>query len=139
MSGAIRRLWKWASVTAPPWLQLNRQGASNTGSPPPNPSCSPQEEATLTGPDLAGGTLRFTTLRPTAPTTSTRKSQATLANGVATIKLPLLKEGSFATTVDLKLGESGKLTARIGGQPVGGHLFVHVDIYLNHGLSFATA
>jgi hypothetical protein len=63
--------------------------------------------------------------------------QATIANGVATIKLPLLNEGSFATNVDLKLGESGKLTARIAGYPLGGHLFVHVDIYLDHGLSFA--
>ena len=98
---------------------------------------APQEEATLTGPELAGGTLRFTTFEANSTHDINQEMQATLANGVATIKLPLLKEGSFATTVDLKLGESGKLSARIAGHPLGGHLFVHVDIYLDHGLSFA--
>ena len=98
---------------------------------------APQEEATLTGPDLAGGTLRFTTFDVNDTRDINQEMQATLANGVATIKLPLLQQGSFATTVDLRLGESGKLTARIAGQPLGGHMFVHVDIYLDHGLSFA--
>ena len=98
---------------------------------------APSEEATLTGPELAGGTLRFTTFTVNATHDINHEMQATLANGVATIKLPLLSEGSFATTVSLKLGESGKLTARIAGQPVGGHLLVHVVLYLDHGLSFA--
>ena len=98
---------------------------------------APGEEATLTGPELAGGTLRFTTFEVKATHDLNQEMQAALANGVASIKLPLLKEGSFATTVDLKLGESGKLSARIAGQTLGGHLFVHVDIYLDHGLSFA--
>ncbi|RYG86209.1 MAG: hypothetical protein EON58_21995 [Alphaproteobacteria bacterium] len=98
---------------------------------------APHEEATLTGPELAGGTLHFITFAPNSTHDINQEMQATLANGVATIKLPLLTEGSFATTVDLKLGESGKLTARIAGQPLGGHLFVHIDIYLDHGLSFA--
>ena len=98
---------------------------------------APADEATLTGPELAGGTLRFTTFAVTPAHDIDREMQATLANGVATIKLPLLTEGSFATTVSLKLGASGKLTARIAGQPMGGHILVHVDLYLDHGLSFA--
>ena len=97
----------------------------------------PHEEALLTGPDLGGGSLRFTTFTPSSTSDLKQEMQATLANGVAAIKLPLLQQGSFATTVELQLGEAGKLAARIAGEAVGGLLMVHVDIYLDRGLNFA--
>jgi len=97
----------------------------------------PHEETLLSGPDLGGGSLRFTTFTPSEDSNLNQEMQATLADGVATIKLPLLQQGSFATTVDLQLGDAGKLSARIAGQPVGGHLMVHVDVYLDRGPNFA--
>ena len=98
---------------------------------------APTEDALLTGPELGGGTLRFVTFTPEETQDLNTAMQAVLKDGIATIKLPLLKQGSFATALELKLGSTGKLAAKIAGQPVGGHLLVHIDIFLDRGPSFA--
>lgn len=98
---------------------------------------SPTEDAVLSGPELGGGTLRFVTFIPDETQDLNTAMQAVLKDGIATIKLPLLKQGTFATVLELKLGTTGKLAAKIAGQPVGGHLMVHIDIFLDRGPSFA--